>query len=321
MPVPVHATKIRLRLADHVDRCGRLSPQAVDRLAAAVRTALQEAGQWQAQELFAFATAVVRDAPNRDRVLDAVLRSTGVRLGLFCGTQEAELTFLAVRRWMGWRAGPLLVLDIGGGSIEVAYGHDVSPDFATSLPLGAARLTRERLGADRPRPAQVRELRRYVRRQLADVGVQLRRHEPHTAVGTSRTFHQLARLCGAPAGREGPLVPRYLRRADLRRQLDRLAALPPARRAQLPGISAPRARQSLAGAVVADALMRTFDVEEMSICPWALREGILLRRIELMRSQAQDAWVQPPAELDGAADLGVPPLAVVAPERLRVVGG
>jgi exopolyphosphatase/guanosine-5'-triphosphate,3'-diphosphate pyrophosphatase len=282
VPVPVHTAKTRLRLADRLDGGGALNAEAVDRLATAVADAVHQADRWGVEELFAYATAVVRDAPNRDEVLAAVAERTGVRLGLLSGTEEAELTFLAARRWMGWRAGPLLLLDIGGGTLEIAYGHDVSPEWSESLPLGAARLTREWLADDPPRPAEVRALRRYLRRQLADVAVRLRRHDPRTAVATSRTFHQLARLCGAPAESKGPLVPRRLRRTVLRRQVDRLAALPAARRAELPGISAPRARQSVAGAVVAHALLAAFNLDEVEVCPWALREGILLRRIEGM---------------------------------------
>jgi exopolyphosphatase / guanosine-5'-triphosphate,3'-diphosphate pyrophosphatase len=101
-----------------------------------------------------------------------------------------------------------------------------------------------------------------------------------TAVATSRTFQQLARLCGAPPMRDGPFVPRVLRRDDLSAQLNRLAALPVAERAGLPGISAARARQSLAGAIVAHTAMSLLRVSEVTVCPWALREGILLRRLE-----------------------------------------
>ena len=79
------------------------------------------------------------------------------------------MTFLAVRRWFGWSAGRLLVLDIGGGSLEIAAGIDEEPEVALSLPLGAGRLTRERLSADPPPAVEVEELREYVDRQLAGV--------------------------------------------------------------------------------------------------------------------------------------------------------
>ena len=195
------------------------------------------------------------------------------------------MTFLAARRWMGWRTGSLLLLDIGGGSMEIAYGQDVAPEFAVSLPIGAGRLTRELQLSDPPRPAQLKQLRKHLRDQLAEVATRMRWEGTFTAVATSRTFQQLARLCGAAPMREGPFVPRILRRDDLKARLDRLAQMPAAERATLPGISVARARQSLAGAVVAHTARSLLEVDTVTVCPWALREGILLRRLE-----SADGW-------------------------------
>ncbi|MYS44486.1 Ppx/GppA family phosphatase, partial [Streptomyces sp. SID5998] len=131
-------------------------------------------------------------------------------------------TFLAARRWAGWRSGPLALLDIGGGSLEVAFGRGRLPDFVASLPLGAGRLTHEFFaGEDPPSPERVKALRRRVRHQLRDVAARIRWEGPRTAVVTSRTFQQLGRLCGAAPGRYGPFVERRLRRGELRRAVDR----------------------------------------------------------------------------------------------------
>jgi exopolyphosphatase/guanosine-5'-triphosphate,3'-diphosphate pyrophosphatase len=173
-----------------------------------------------------------------------------------------------------------LLLDIGGGSMEMAYGQDMVPEFAVSLPIGAGRLTRDLLRGDPPSQSEVKKLRRYVRDQLDEVSNRMRWEGPRTAVATSRTFQQLARLCGAPPMRDGPFAARVLRRRDLKAQIGRIAHLPAAHRAKLPGISAARARQALAGAVVAYAAMTRLRIDEVTICPWALREGILLRRLE-----------------------------------------
>ncbi|MGY0022205.1 Ppx/GppA phosphatase family protein [Streptomyces sp. YJ-C3] len=280
-PLPVHTAKRRLHLSEDVDSDRRLGPGAVERIVEAVAAACAEAERWGSDEPFAFATAVVRDAPNRDEVLRAVERGTGVRLRVLPGEVEAELTFLAARRWMGWRAGPLGVLDIGGGTLEVAFGRGRLPDFAVSLPLGAARLTREFLpGGDPATDEELKALRRHVRHGLRDVAARIRWEGPLTAAATSRTFTQLARLCGAPPGRHGPFVPRRLARKDLGSAVTELALRPVARRAELPGISAPRAAQSLAGALVGHTAMKLMGMRELTICPWAIREGILLRRIE-----------------------------------------
>ncbi|MEV8592667.1 Ppx/GppA family phosphatase [Streptomyces sp. NPDC052012] len=280
-PLPVHTAKWPLRLSEHVTPGDPVPEAAVERLVDAVAAASRTAERWGAAGPLAFATAVVRGAPNRQDVLRTVRDRTGVALCTLPGELEAELTFLGARRWMGWRSGPLALLDIGGGSLEVAFGRGRLPDFVASLPLGAGRLTHEYFGEeDPPTPEQVRALRRRIRHQMRDAAARIRWEGPRTAAATSRTFQQLGRLCGAAPGRHGPFVERQLSCADLRTAIDRLAVLPAAERARLPGISAPRSAQSLAGAVVAHTAMKLTGLRTVTICPWALREGVLLRHIE-----------------------------------------
>lgn len=279
--LPVHTAKWRLRLSQYVAHGGHIPGEAVQLLARAVDEAGRTAARRGAPGPLAFATAVVSGAPNRTEVLRAVQAATGIRLCTLPGETEAELTFLGARRWMGWRSGPLALLDIGGGSLEVAFGRGRLPDFAASLPLGAARLTQQFFaGQDPPCPESVKDLRRAVRHQLRDVAARIRWEGPRTAVATSRTFQQLARLCGAAPGRQGPFVERRLRRSDLGAAVSRLAALPAQERALLPGISAPRSAQSLAGAVVGHTVMKLTGLSAVTVCPWAIREGVLLRHIE-----------------------------------------
>ncbi|MFG2794647.1 Ppx/GppA family phosphatase [Streptomyces sp. NPDC048419] len=281
VPLPVHTAKWKLRLSECVEPGGPVPREAVGRLAEAVGAAGVKAQQWGAAGPLAFATAVVRHAPNRAQVLRAVRTETGIELCTLPGEVEAELTFLAARRWMGWQSGPLALFDIGGGSLEVAFGRGRLPDFVASLSLGANRLTREFFdGPDPPTPAQLKALRRTVRHQLRDVAARIRWEGPRTAVATSRTIQQLARLCGAAPGRDGPFTQRVLHRRDLRSARDLLAGLPAAERADLPGISAPRAAQSLAGAVIGHTAMKLTGLTTATICPWAIREGVLLRHIE-----------------------------------------
>lgn len=280
-PLPVHTAKWRLRLSEQVAPGQEIPQEAVERIVQAVSEAGRTAARWGAAGPPAFATAVVRGAPNRLDVLRTVRARTGIALCTLPGEVEAELTFLGARRWMGWRSGPLALLDIGGGSLEVAFGRGRLPDFAASLPLGAGRLTHEFLAEqDPPSPERLKELRRHVRHQLRDVAARIRWEGPRTAVATSRTFQQLGRLCGAAPGRHGPFVERRVQRAALRRAVGQLAALPAAERAALPGISAPRAAQSLAGAVVGHTAMKLMGLKTVTVSPWAIREGVLLRQIE-----------------------------------------
>ncbi|MGW6789477.1 Ppx/GppA phosphatase family protein [Streptomyces chartreusis] len=318
VPLPVHTAKWKLRLSEQVGADGCLGEEATDRLVKALRAACEMSRQWDAPEPLAFATAVVRDAPDRADVLAAVHSRTGLPLRVLPGEAEARLTFLGARRWMGWRSGPLALFDIGGGSLEVAFGRGRTPDFAASLPLGANRLSNEFFGsADPPSQADIVAMRRKVRHQLRDVSARIRWEHPHTAVATSRTFQQLARLCGAAPGRHGPFVERALRRQDLRRAIEQLSGLSADERAALPGISGPRSRQSLAGAIIGHAAMKLSGVKSLMICPWALREGILLRYLE----DGADWWADlerhdgTRPHLDGVPT-GTRPLRVAVPSAM-----
>ncbi|MEU1003980.1 Ppx/GppA phosphatase family protein [Streptomyces tibetensis] len=284
-PLPAHSHKAELRLAQLLDDDGAIGPQGVDRLISVIKEALQAAEDKGAEEVLPFATSAVREARNADDVLARVRTETGVELQVLTGSEEARLTFLAARRWFGWSAGKLLVLDIGGGSLEVAYGIDEEPDAAASLPLGAGRLTAGWLPGDPPDPEDVRSLRRHVRTEIArTVGEFSRFGTPDHVVATSKTFKQLARIAGAARSAEGLYVQRELKRESLEGWVPRLAAMTERERAELPGVSEGRAGQLLAGALVAEAALDLFGVERVEICPWALREGVILRRLDHMES-------------------------------------
>ncbi|TVL92109.1 Ppx/GppA phosphatase family protein [Streptomyces sp. SAJ15] len=289
-PLPAHSHKVPLRLAELLDDAGAISPDGVERLISAVRDALQAAEDKGVEDLLPFATSAVREATNADEVLARVTAETGVELTVLSGEEEARLTFLAARRWFGWSAGRLLVLDIGGGSLEIAYGLDEEPDAAASLPLGAGRLTAGWLPADPPEPTDVRALRRHVRAQIARiVGDFNRLGTPDHVVATSKTFKQLARIAGAARSTEGLYTPRRLSRKALEEWVPKLAVMPTIQRGELPGVSEGRAHQLLAGALVAEGAMDLFGVEELEICPWALREGVILRRLDHLPTATEPA--------------------------------
>ncbi|HEX8008526.1 MAG TPA: Ppx/GppA family phosphatase, partial [Trebonia sp.] len=203
-PLPAFSHKAELRLAEHLEPDNALSKAGEARLTSAVEEALRIAEDKGVEDFLAFATSAVRDAKNGDDVLTRIRERTGTDIKVLSGENEARLTFLAARRWFGWSSGRLLVIDIGGGSLEVAAGPDEEPEAAISLPLGAGRLTRDWLTGDPPPPEETRALRKYVRAEIArEAGSLLRRGAADHAVGTSKTFRQLARITGAAPSNEG----------------------------------------------------------------------------------------------------------------------
>ena len=286
-PLPATSHKEELQLASHLLEDGSIGKAGEDALVTFVTSCLDVADEQGAEGIVAFASSAVREATNGEEVLARVRDETGVELQVLPGGDEANLTFLAVRRWYGWSAGCLLVLDIGGGSLEVAVGQDELPDAALSLPLGAGRLTRDLLPGDPPTKSDVKAARKYVRAEVAKVVRSVSKiGTPDLTVGSSKTFRSLARIGGAAPSAEGPYVPRVLRLAELAQRVPEIAGLTVARRTQLPGVSDRRAPQLLAGAMVAEATMDLLGVEELSICPWALREGIILRRLDALASES-----------------------------------
>ncbi|MFD1824957.1 Ppx/GppA phosphatase family protein [Mumia zhuanghuii] len=282
-PLPAFTYKEPLRLAEHLDDDGAVDPRGVKALVRFVDEARAVASEKGCSEVIAFATSALRDAVNADAVLAKVESQTGVRLDVLPGDEEARLTFLAVRRWFGWSSGRLGVFDIGGGSLEIATGRDETPDVCTSLSLGAGRLTREWFPDGVPSDAQYDALRLFVRQQIADsVGALRRGGGFDHVVATSKTFRSLARLSGAAPSEAGPYVKRSLRHDLLVAHLEELRTMSVAEIAEQPGVSPNRAHQMVAGAIVADAVMDLFELPELEMCPWALREGVLLERHDHM---------------------------------------
>lgn len=283
-PLPATSHKRELRLSEHVTPDGLIDASGEQALVLFITECLAVAEDQGVEEVMAFATSAIREAPNGEEVLARVRAETGVVLEVLSGEDEARLTFLAARRWFGWSSGTLLVVDIGGGSLELAAGMDEEPDAAVSLPLGAGRLTRDLLPGNPPGPDVVRAARREIRLRLAGATRPLTKAgPPDRAVGTSKTMRSLARALGAAPSSDGPYAVRQLERAELTLLVARLADLTAAERAQLPGISPGRSRQLLAGALVAEAALDLLGVDRLEICPWALREGVILSRLDALR--------------------------------------
>ena len=280
-PTPMNDSKTRLRLMEYVDDENRISEDGLDRLVDAVKEAAELARVTKCGEVMALATSAVRDAANSDDVLATVEAETGVELRVLGGEDEARMTFLATRRWFGWSAGRILNLDIGGGSLELTSGEDELPAHAFSLQLGASRLTHDWFRTDPPERKRINQLRDYIDAQLEGPAKALRADgEPDLASATSKTFRMLARLTGAAPSSDGPRVERTLTAAGLRQVIAFISRMTAADRAELEGISSDRSHQVVAGALVAEASMRALGIESVKICPWALREGLILQRLD-----------------------------------------
>jgi exopolyphosphatase / guanosine-5'-triphosphate,3'-diphosphate pyrophosphatase len=278
-PNPTTNQKVELQLHEFIDKSGMVTEEGVTLLNTAIDDAVAHAKEFETEEILAFATSAIRDAKNGKEILKALSEKHGIELQVLSGEEEAAITFLAVRRWLGWSSGRLIVLDIGGGSLEIAVGNDEAPELTASLPLGASRLTRDFLDGDPYKEKDVKELESHVRDGLKDaVSKDLLQHGADHFVATSKTFRTLARL-GSHWFEDNP---KYLKLASLEKIVIKLADMTNKQRAELPGVSETRAKQILSGAIVARSVMTRLEITQLEICPWALREGIVLKWLDWM---------------------------------------
>lgn len=276
-PAPLAQERTIVPLMRHLDASGAITDEGIELLLQSVRTAVAAAEQYDIDEMVGMATSALREIPNGPDVLRRVGEVAGTEIRVLTGTEEAEFTFIAARRWAGWGAGRMLVCDIGGGSLQIAQGASGMPDQAFSLPLGSGRLTHQFITSDPAAPEQREALAEQVRATLQHVTQPLASaHRPDTVLGTSKVLRSLGRLAGHAHPRGG----RVLRLDALADWTQRLGHMDLSQRLQLPGMTAERAHHVYAGAVTATELMRAMQVDEMETCPWALREGLLLQYID-----------------------------------------
>jgi exopolyphosphatase / guanosine-5'-triphosphate,3'-diphosphate pyrophosphatase len=280
-PIPAFSIKEPLGLIGHVTEDGSFDSNMAEHLSNVVQNLATEAKNVGCNQVLAFATSAIRDASNGQAMLNHVIKKTQQPISVLAGEDEARLTFLATRRWFGWSSGVLLGLDIGGGSFEIAIGADELPETAISLPLGAGRLTKDFSLSNPPTKKQLEAMNEYIYSHLEAVIDQITTESgADHVVGTSKTFRSLARIVGAAPSDDGPFVQRLLPAYKLKDIAERVAGMSVQQRAMLPGVSKDRAAQLAAGAMVAAAIVDLLEISEIEICPWALREGVLLRHID-----------------------------------------
>jgi exopolyphosphatase/guanosine-5'-triphosphate,3'-diphosphate pyrophosphatase len=293
-----------LRLAEAAFPTMRLPEEAVERLVASVARMRSAADELRAGAIVGFATSAIREARNGLEVLGRVKEATGVTIRVLPAVEEARLTYVAARRWTAFSARRLLVVDVGGGSLEVAGGEGEKPELAESLPLGATRLTRRFVRSDPVRPEQLVELRVHALALLGPLADRVRESPWEVTCATSKTFRNLGRVAralpGAPtpahefgfAGVDGQTAP-ILTREALNVVAGYLAGTSARDRRDLTGLDGLRAGNIVAGSQVAALVMQAFGLRELVLAPWALREGVILERLAGLDHPPRDGAAAP----------------------------
>ena len=233
-------------------------------------------------EILAVATSATREAENGTEFLNAIFQRTGVMPRVISGSEEARLIFLAVKHSIDLGGERGLVIDIGGGSVEVAVGDHDEVMLAQSMRLGVQRLLHRQGGAQPLTTREMYELSGYVQGAAAEVMSEAKRFGATRFVGTSgtiRTLGEAAHLLsgGAPFR---SLNAQSVKRRDLRELVKRLCEADSAKRAKIPGVGDARADTIHLGGMLLLELLEMVKAEELTLCDTSLREGVIWDYIE-----------------------------------------
>ncbi|HXA29058.1 MAG TPA: Ppx/GppA phosphatase family protein [Candidatus Angelobacter sp.] len=266
-----------LRLIRDLNGGGRLSSAAVDRTVAALHDFLAVADSAGARRVVAVATAAVREASNGDDFIGRVEAATGVDIRVIDGDEEAHYAFTGAVHGLPVEAG--LLVDVGGGSLEISHFRNRRALRGWTLPLGALRVTDRFLSSDPPKPGELTRLRDHVVTTLRAAGLpQLRSDE--SVVGTGGTIRNIAKVHRAAQTYPIPRLHGYeLSRRGVREVADRVVSTPLRRRAAISGLSADRADSIVGGVLVVQTVLDEMRAAAMTVSGQGLREGIAFEEL------------------------------------------
>jgi len=278
----IEREKEMVRLGERTLSRGRLSAEAMRRGLDTLREYKRLADSQRVDKLLAAATSAVREAHNGESFLDRVGREIGFWPNVLSGEEEARLIYLAALHSIHLEGRRALVVDIGGGSVELALGTGQRIAWAASEKLGVLRMTERFVGSDPLAPRDERRLAAHVRDRVAPHAERARAAGFDIVVGTSGTILALGALAHAAATGNPPESLHHLTvsATALRDLRKRLVASTLKDRRRLPAMDERRADIIVAGAVVLDTLLEAVQAREIVLCDWALREGLLIDYLE-----------------------------------------
>jgi exopolyphosphatase / guanosine-5'-triphosphate,3'-diphosphate pyrophosphatase len=283
-----------------------LTPEAVHAALQVLSKFRRLAESHRVDEVIAVATSAVREAENGGEFLQAVQRQTGIRPRVISGTEEARLIHSAAVYGVGVPRDIAVVIDIGGGSVEVTRGSGSAMELGRSFKLGVIRLTERFVKSDPLDARDERKLVRYIQAEAGKFLDQIARAGFDRVIGTSGTILSLGTVSLA-ADQRGPspaLRNRRIAAKQLRRVRKDLVGLSLEKRLRVPGLEPRRADLAVAGAVLLDELVRRLGANEITLCDLSLREGLVLDYIARHRKEIAQADRYPDVRRRSVFELG-----------------
>jgi exopolyphosphatase/guanosine-5'-triphosphate,3'-diphosphate pyrophosphatase len=268
-----------------------LTPEAVQAALQVLSKFRRLAESHSVDETVAVATSAVREAENGGEFLKAVASQTGIRPRVISGTEEARLIHMAAAYGVGAPGEVLVVVDIGGGSVEITRGTGAAMDTGRSFKLGVIRLTERFVKSDPISPREERKLVRHIESEAGEHIARITRAGFDRVIGTSGTILSLGAIASGQHGRaaSGSLRNRRIAAKQLRRVRRTMTSLSLDKRVRVPGLEPRRADLSPAGAILIDTILRRLDADALTLCDLSLREGVVLDYIARHRKQIAQA--------------------------------
>jgi exopolyphosphatase/guanosine-5'-triphosphate,3'-diphosphate pyrophosphatase len=242
-------------------------------------------------EVIAVATSATREAENGGEFLQAVTQQTGIRPRVISGTEEARLIHLAAVYGVSVPGDVAVVIDIGGGSVEVTRGAGPAIELGRSFKLGVIRLTERFVKTDPLEPRDERKLVRHIDTEIGKYLHQISRAGFERVIGTSGTILSLGAVASAAEGLApgASLRNRRFTAKQIRHVRKELVALDLEKRLRVPGLEPRRADLAVAGAILIDEILRRLGANGITLCDLSLREGLVLDYISRHRKEIAQA--------------------------------
>jgi exopolyphosphatase/guanosine-5'-triphosphate,3'-diphosphate pyrophosphatase len=267
-----------------------LTPEAMHAALQVLSKFRRLADSHRVDEIIAVATSATREAENGSEFLQAIVEKTGIRARVISGTEEARLIHQAAVYGVGLGGDVVIVIDIGGGSVEITRGSGPNMDAGRSFKLGVIRLTERFVKSDPLAPRDERKLRRYIDGELGKYVSQLAREGFDRVIGTSGTIQSLGAVALAERGWSSTtLRNRRISAKQLRRAQKQLVARDMQERLRVPGLEPRRADLAVAGSILLDAILRRLGAADITLCDLSLREGLVLDYIARHRKEIAQA--------------------------------
>jgi exopolyphosphatase/guanosine-5'-triphosphate,3'-diphosphate pyrophosphatase len=233
-----------------------------------------------ADRIVAVATSALRDARNREKVARRLAAAAGVPVRILSGDEEAALTFGAVRAGLPLPDGPLVGVDLGGGSLELAVGTSSRLDCTSSLKLGASRLVGRFIRHDPVKQTERSRLESHIEDSMQ--ALPAGSFWPAACVAAGGTPKALGRLMIASGAAAGPVHGLHLPTGDVEALGEQLLTSRRRRRRRMPGMDRHRVDVLGAGTLVVARLLRRLGLDGVTISEWGLREGVILEAVQPM---------------------------------------